>query len=413
MLKLFKTILVISIIILLAAPSFAQAGKVQLLWPNAPDAVMYELEIAEIPIRNNKQASLDKVVYTNPYIYTPGIEIDLSELGERDISKLYYRVRPLDLDKNPVGRFTKPTALSKGLLEPQKPTTTAYDYKKPALLYPVYSWIPVLGAERYEIEVTNKPPENPNGTEPSQYRVRTYSMGSGFDYYDLEAFREEGTYYWRVIAYNDEGRPIGAYSDAVMFKVQTAGYRWAVFGDSITHGGGAISNPPSDRRYDYSAYLPFPVKNLGRSGDTSAMLAERFDSDVLPFKPQYLLILGGSNSIRGGVSGEKVIADLITIKQKCEDNDIIPIFLTLPPVNPERIERVFNQPTADKWQEELTKVNDFLRTQPYVIDIYPALADEEGILPVKYAQDGLHPDIVGKRVIAERIWGFLANNNLP
>ncbi|MPM18989.1 hypothetical protein SDC9_65407 [bioreactor metagenome] len=198
-----------------------------------------------------------------------------------------------------------------------------------------------------------------------------------------------------------------------MFKVRTTGYRWAVFGDSITHGGGAISNPPSDRRFDYSAYLPFTVKNLGRSGDTAAMLAERFDTDVLPFKPQYLLILGGSNSIRGGASGEEVIAALMTIKQKCKDNNIVPIFLTLPPVNPDRIVRVFNQPTADNWQDELAKVNAFIKTQPYVIDIYSALADENGILPVKYAQDGLHPDISGKRIIAGRVLEFLAKNNLP
>jgi lysophospholipase L1-like esterase len=412
-LKLYKIILVISALVLLAAPSFAQPGKIQLLWPSAQDAVMYELEIAEIAIRSNKQAPQENVVYTTPYIYTPGTEISLSELGERDISKLYYRVRPLDLEQNPIGPFTEPVALEKSEINPTKPATTAYHNRQPALLYPVYSWIPVLGAERYEIEVTNKSPENPNGTEPSQFRVRVYSMGRGFDYYDLEAFREAGTYYWRVIAFNDEGQPIGTYSDAVMFKVHTGGYHWAAFGDSITHGGGAISNPPSDRRFDYSAYLPFPVKNLGRSGDTSAMLADRFDSDVLPFKPQYLLILGGSNSIRGGAKGEEVIADLITIKQKCEANDIIPIFLTLPPVNPERIERVFDQSTADNWQLELAKVNAFLRTQPYVVDIYSALVDEKGILPVKYAQDGLHPDISGKKVIAGQIMGFLAKTRLP
>ena len=73
-------------------------------------------------------------------------------------------------------------------------------------------------------------------------------------------------------------------------------------------------------------------------------------TEVLPFKPQYMFVLGGSNSIRGGVSGESVIASLQTIKEKCEENNITPIFLTLPPINPERIQRVFNQPTAEDWQ---------------------------------------------------------------
>lgn len=410
--KFIKAILLTLILVFFVATAYAQEGKVQLLWPNAEDAVMYELEIASIPIRGNRPAPQNKVVYTTTAVYTPGIEVNLAELGERDLGKLYYRVRALDLDKNPVGQFTKPIAVNKGKINLQKPTPTAFYNKRPTLLYPVYSWIPVLGAARYEIEITNRPPENPNGTEPSGYRIRNYSIDSGFDYYDFEALDESGVYYWRVIAYDATGKPMGTYSDAVQFKVRSSGYRWAVFGDSITHGGGAISNPPSDERFDYSYYLPFPVKNLGRSGDTAGMLADRFDSDVLPFKPQYLFILGGSNSIRGGASAEDVIASLTAIKQKCEANGIVPIFLTLPPVNPDRIQRVFNQPTAENWQEELLKVNAFLKTQPYVIDIYPALADENGILPVKYAQDGLHPDISGKKIMARQIIEFLKQNKL-
>ncbi len=235
----------------------------------------------------------------------------------------------------------------------------------------------------------------------------------GFDYYETHAFKEPGVYYWRVIALDNNDKPIGKYSDANSLPVQTGRTKWAVFGDSITHGGGAISNPPSDERFEYVSYLPFPVKNLGRSGDTSEMMVYRFETDVLPFKPQYMLILGGSNSIRGGVSGERVIDSLQTIKAKCEENGITPIFLTLPPVNPERIQRVFNQPTAANWQVELAKVNDFIRNQPNAIEIYSLLADENGILPVKYSQDGLHPDISGKKIMASSIQAFLKSHRFP
>ena len=274
-------------------------------------------------------------------------------------------------------------------------------------LYPVYSWIPVLGATGYDVEITNQWPENPNGTEPSQYRIRFYSVDEGFDWYDPHAYTESGTFYWRVIALNAQGAPIGVYSDGIPFRVKTDNTRWAVFGDSITHGGGAISNPPSDERFDYSSYLPLYIRNLGKSGDTAEMMVDRFDTDVLPFKPQYMFILGGSNSIRGGVSGESVIASLQAIKEKCGDNNITPIFLTLPPVNPERIQRVFNQPTAENWQEELNKVNDFIRNQPNAIEIYSLLVDERGFLPVEYAEDGLHPDISGKKIMARSINAFL------
>nr|WP_255711076.1 GDSL-type esterase/lipase family protein [Pelosinus baikalensis] len=84
----------------------------------------------------------------------------------------------------------------------------------------------------------------------------------------------------------------------------------ATFGDSITHGGGSVSYSPADWEYSYQYYLDFPSVNLGKSGDTSQTMVERFEQDVLPFHPQYLIILAGTNSLRGGVTAENVIADL-------------------------------------------------------------------------------------------------------
>ena len=411
--KFFKIILIVAALFMMTGIGYAQEGKIQLTWDNAVDAVVYELEIGNTPFKSKTAASNQQIIYRGTHISTPGVELNLSLFNKQRLNKLYYRVRPLDLDLNPIAEFSNGVALSKGAINPQKPTTTVVSSKNhPAPLYPTYSWIPVLGASRYEVEITNRLPENPNGIESSQYRIRSYPIEGGFqfDCYDTHAYTEAGNYYWRVRALDAENRPIGTYSNAVSFSVQTGNYKWAVFGDSITHGGGAISNPPSDERFEYVSYLPFPVKNLGKSGDTIATMVERFDTDVLPFKPQYMFILGGNNSIRGGTSGESVIADLQTIKNKCEQNGITPIFLTLPPINPERIQRAFNEPTADNWQEELGKVNDFIRNQPNAIEIYSLLVDENGLLPVKYAEDGLHPDISGKKIMARSIKAFLRNH---
>jgi len=407
-LKILQIIVMIGVLFIMNGTGYAQDGKIQLMWKNAEDAVMYELEIGTTPFKSKKTASPEQIVYRATQIFTPGVELDLSLFNEQELNKLYFRVRPLDLDKKPIADFSRGVALSKGVINPEKPTTTVSLKKNhPAPLYPVYSWIPVLGAAGYEVEITNRLPENPNGLEPSKYRIRSYAVEGGFDCYDTHAYIEEGKYYWRVRALDAENTPIGTYSDAISFSVKTDSYKWAVFGDSITHGGGAISNPPSDERFEYVSYLPFPVKNLGKSGDTIEMMVERFENDVLPFKPKYMFILGGSNSIRGGATGESVIASLQTIKDKCEQNGITPIFLTLPPVNPERIERVFNQTTADNWQIELGKVNDFIRNQPNAIEIYSLLVDEKGFLPVEYAEDGLHPDISGKKIMARSINAFL------
>ena len=61
------------------------------------------------------------------------------------------------------------------------------------------------------------------------------------------------------------------------------------------------------------------------------MMRERFDRDVRPFHLKYILILGGTNSLRAGVPAEDVIADLRDMGKKAREMGIRPIYLTLPP----------------------------------------------------------------------------------
>ena len=112
-------------------------------------------------------------------------------------------------------------------------------------------------------------------------------------------------------------------------------------------------------------------------------MVQRFDDDVLPFHPQYLLIMGGTNSLRAGMPAENVINDLKTIQEKCYENNITPILLTLAPINPYNIKKVFNEETSEVWQYNLNLVNDFIRTQPH-IDTAKAL-NSPPILPTEYA----------------------------
>lgn len=391
-----------------SSASVAQAYKVHLAWKSGEDVVAYEMEVMTKPYKPNDSVPEKDIIYHTVDIFTPGVELDLNQLNIQHIDKIYYRVRPLDLDRNPLANFSESMPLSSGQLNATKPQPTAlFDSNLPVPLYPTYSWIPVLGAEHYVIEITKGAPENPNGIIPSIKRVRSYTVDKVFDCYETNAYVEEGTYYWRVLALNNYYYPIGTYSDAIPFHVSVKPYKWAALGDSITHGGGAVSNPPSDIRFDYLSYLPYEIKNLGKSGDSVESLVERFNSDVLPFHPKYLLILGGGNSIRGGAKAEDVIIQFQRLIIKCEQNDITPVFLTIPPINPDRIERVFNKPSTEDWQNQTAIVNSFLRKRQYVIDINPLLSDNRGYLPTMYSQDGLHPDITGKRVIADAVNKFL------
>lgn len=167
-----------------------------------------------------------------------------------------------------------------------------------------------------------------------------------------------------------------------------------------------MSFSPSDALYNLGFYLDEPTVNLAQSGDTSRRMAERFETDVLPFRLQYLLIMGGTNSLRGGEDPENVIGDLRYIGDKCRENGVKPIYLTLAPINPDNIKRYFDEDTAPDWKERFSTVNEWIRTQDH-IDTAVLFADMDVLSP-EYGADGIHIDWKGKFLM-----GQLINRELP
>ena len=146
------------------------------------------------------------------------------------------------------------------------------------------------------------------------------------------------------------------------------------------------------------------------SGDRSKsmfdLMPERFEADVLPFRLQYLLIMGGTNSLRGGEDPENVIDDLRYIGDKCRENGIKPVYLTLAPINPDNIKRYFDEDTAPDWKERFSTVNEWIRMQDH-IDTAVLFADMDVLSP-EYGADGIHIDWKGKFLM-----GQLINRELP
>lgn len=380
--------------------------KPMLTWTVVPGAVFYEIELLSNPPENPNTIDSSRFrIYSSREVFTNGFNADFSDFSN---NIAYWRVRAIDYDGNPLGVYSDATEIhiDHSVNPPLKPliNTTFNQDGMPTPLYPVYSWIPIAKAVSYEVELTQVPPENPNGIEPSQYQIWSKEVINSFDCYDENPRITPGTYYWRVRGLDMFGKPVGVYSDAGQFNVDlTAGSYAATFGDSITHGGGAISYSPADWEYDFQTYLHFSAVNLGKSGDTSETMVERFDNDVLPYHPKFLIILGGTNSLRGGTPASDVIKDLTAIREKCFINGIRPIFLTLPPINPVAIDKAFNEGTVPNWREQFDLVNNFIRQQRYYIDLDPFFCDANRELPDHYAIDGLHPDIEGKKLMAQII----------
>lgn len=367
-------------------------NKVRLSWEISPRAVYYQVVIlkSELDTSENIEVVFNKV-------FNNGIEIGLSH--KPDAKNLYYKVCPLNYDGMPIEKFSKPRPIVSGEINTNSPKPIALLGKdEDAPLYPVYSWIPMLGEKNYEVEVYRKREKN-----QLIHILRTNSNSL----YEKAGFTYPDTYFWRVRAISLTGKPTSDWSENTTFIVKK-GVKIAALGDSITHGGGAISVPPSSPIYRYEAYADIEIKNLGRSGDKTEDMLNRFEKDVLPFHPQILLIMGGVNDIREGISPTVTINNLAAIKNMCAKNGIIPVFVTTTPINPDLTWRSLTRTDLpDDYARILRTINNWIMNQQYAIDVTSSLCGDNLYLYAGLTTDGIHPDHIAKermgKIIAEYI----------
>ena len=382
-----------------------------LVWHKVPGAVCYEVELLSAPPEVEGGTSPDRAAHleSTHEIYTNGWQADLKKY--RDRPAIWWRVRALDLHLGAIGEWSsaEKMVIDPARQAPHAPLLNTFDDFPGGVqpIYPVYHWVPLHGVMHYEVELLTNPPQHEHDATPDPNRVWSRVVNSATACYDEYGRPYAGDYYWRVRALGKDGSPLGTWSDTAHFVVDSHAkrVRAAALGDSITHGGGAVSYSPAELEYSYLTYLDFPCLNLGRSGDTSTMTLARFDTDVLPFQPLNLLILTGTNSLRASdIPAEKVISDLAAIGEKCRAYDIRPIYLTLMPINPQNIAFAFHTDTDPNWRTKLNTINGWIREQEYYIDLEPYFYDgSRQFLDTGFSIDGLHNDIRGKMLMGEII----------
>ena len=371
--------------------------KVRLTWQASPRAVYYQVVL----LKDSRDRE-DNIAGVWEKIFTNGVEIDLSSFGEEK-KNFYWKVCPLNFDGRPLEHFSEPKPiLETGEFDTTAPLpTTEFEKMEEAPLYPVYSWIPMLGAERHEVEVYRR-------RKGKDTLIRAIEGGK-YDVYEHGGYTYPDEYCWRVRAVAKDGTPMGDWSQKVLFRVST-GVTVAALGDSITHGGGAFSVPPGYTLYNWETYCSVPVKNLGHSGDTTENMLDRFDREVLPFRPKILVIMGGVNDFRGTTGGWETVQNLKAIGEKCEAHGIIPVFATATPISPQVISlRGMSRLPREDWVDRQRYVNQWIMTQKYAVDVSSMLADVDGNLKVGFTTDGIHPDHIAKKYIGETIGAYLLN----
>ena len=379
-----KIILLMLAILLVSKISYATSSKdnkVFLVWERIPNAVMYELIIKKKYYKDVFLTQETKITYV------PGTELEY--YGEN----LYYQVRALDVNKLPMTKFSSELPIDSNNTKTKIVTLGDYDNVPNSKLYQVFTWVPVNNANYYVLRVAK--------LQNGQYSlVREYKISGKavFDYYDKKPYIDTGKYVWSVVAY-DQNEKMITESSSQSFTVDRNETVIASLGDSITHGGGAISNPPSYPEYNWQSYTNYKIRNLGYSGNTVDDLVNRFNNDVLPFRPKTLIILAGINDLRQGRDSNYVIKGLNLLKNKCIINNIKPIFVSVTPLNPEKMIKVLGSRPDAYWRQEQDKVNSWIQQQEYNINVHDMMINNEGLLKEDLSVDGLHPDIEGKKII--------------
>jgi lysophospholipase L1-like esterase len=146
--------------------------------------------------------------------------------------------------------------------------------------------------------------------------------------------------------------------------------------------------------------------NRGISGQITGQMLGRMKSDVLDLHPKAVLFLAGTNDISRGVTVKAIEDNLSMMADLCRANGIKPVFASITPVSDyHKAENPRNEMTKTRPIAKIVEVNNWLRDycqkNHYVyVDYYNALLDTNGVLGADLADDGLHPNAKGYRIMA-------------
>lgn len=171
--------------------------------------------------------------------------------------------------------------------------------------------------------------------------------------------------------------------------------RVVFMGDSITDG------------WRLNEYFPDrDFVNRGISGQITGEMLGRMRADVIDLKPSYVLVLAGTNDIARGVEVKTIQNNLTMIADLAEAAGIRPLFASLLPVSDyhkgddPRYEQTKRRPPATIRQLNAW-IEGFCHQRGYAyVDYFSQLADTSGLLKEDSADDGLHPNGKGYRLMA-------------
>jgi lysophospholipase L1-like esterase len=169
--------------------------------------------------------------------------------------------------------------------------------------------------------------------------------------------------------------------------------RVVFMGDSITDG------------WKLDEYFPGkPYINRGISGQTTPQMLIRFRPDVIALKPRAVLILAGTNDIAGNTGTmtlEMIQDNYASMADLAKANGIKVIFASVLPIHDYGKRKVSER----RPPEQILKLNEWLKSHckakgHIYLDYFSKMVDDKGMLKTELANDGLHPNAEGYKIMA-------------
>ncbi|MGH9674043.1 MAG: GDSL-type esterase/lipase family protein [Bryobacteraceae bacterium] len=171
--------------------------------------------------------------------------------------------------------------------------------------------------------------------------------------------------------------------------------RVVFLGDSITDGW---------RLNEYFPERDFVNRGIG--GQITGQMLGRMKADVLDNRPAAVLILAGTNDIARGVPLEAIRNNLVMMADLAVAHQIKPIFAALLPIHDYHKDRspgyLRSQQRPPQTIRALNEwIADFCKKRNFGhVDYFGAVVDDAGFLKGDLADDGLHPNPAGYRLMA-------------
>lgn len=201
----------------------------------------------------------------------------------------------------------------------------------------------------------------------------------------------------RIAVFTDDYGQLARYRDAnAALSAPAAGENRVVFfGDSITD------------IWKLAEYFPGkPYINRGIGGQTTPQMLVRFRQDVIDLHPKVVVILAGTNDIAGNtgpMKNEDIEADYASFAELARAHGIKVVYSSVLPVHnyTERSKDFFAQRPPARILALNTWLKDYCGKSGIIyLDYFSAMVDDQGLLKKDLADDGLHPNDAGFKLMA-------------